>query len=116
MTRLFRVEEDGTYKEVDTTERLSGIGDALSIAERSGDGTYWYDYQNGQYHVLNIEGGKISNNLDGDSLVTGEPGANLDRSNMAVTVAGEVSHFGGFFPSDGVVGTPHDGRPAVEEF
>lgn len=116
MTRLFRVGEDGDYTEVDTTERLSGIGDALSIATQTGDGTYWYDYQNGQYHELRVEGGQIVGQLDGDSLKNGNPAGEYDKRTMAATVTEEYSRFGGSFPTDGVVGAPHDGRPAVEEF
>lgn len=116
MTRLFRVNEDGSYDEVDTTDRLSGIGDALAIASQAGDGRYWFDYQNGQYHELHVQNGQVTSTLDGDSLKAGNPAADHDRRDLAATVAGEISRFGGAFPADGVVGDPHDGRPAVEEF
>jgi hypothetical protein len=116
MTRLFRVEADGTYQEVDTTDRLSGIGDALAIATHTGDGVYWFDYQNGQYHELHVQNGQVINTLDGEALKAGNPAEAYDKKDMAATVAGEISRFGATFPADGVVGEPYDGRPAVEEF
>ena len=115
MTRLFRVKENGDYTEVDSTDRLAGIYDAILIAEGSGDGDYVYDFQNGQYQQFGISGGKAQE-FDNDSIKYGTPGADLDRA--ALGVHEEVSAIGGaIFPSDGVVGEPLDTtRPAVEEY
>lgn len=115
MTRLFRVEENGDYTEVDSTERLAGIYDAILIAERSGDGSYVYDHQNGQYQEFNIASGKAQE-FAHDSVKYGTPGADLDRA--ALGNHDEVSAVGGaIFPSDGIVGQPvDDTMPAVEEF
>lgn len=115
MTRLFRVEEDGRYSEVDAgNERLSGLQDALLIVQKLGDGEYAYDYQNGTYQTLNVQGGKVQR-FEADAVKTGEIGADYDRSRMERTVASSVSQFGTIFPDDGVVGRPADNRPAVEE-
>lgn len=116
MTRLFRVGADGEFTEVDTTERLSGIGDALSIARTEGDGTYWFDYQTGQYHELQVQNGEVVSTLDGDNLKDGNPAADYDRRVLQGAVASPVSQFGMLFPEDGVVGDVLDSRPAVEEF
>jgi hypothetical protein len=115
MTRLFRVHENGDYTEVDTTERLAGIYDALLIAERTGDGRYVYDHQTGQYQEFSIAGSKAQE-FTQDSVKYGTPGADLDRA--ALGQHDEVSAVGGvIFPSDGVVGTRVDeSQPAVEEF
>lgn len=115
MTRLFRVEEDGSYNEVETNDRLAGLGDAITIAQSTGDGQYWYDYQNGTYHVMSVTEGRVQE-LGSDAVQQGEPGADYDRSRMAETVSSSVSRFGTVLPTDGVVGHPHDTRPAVEEF
>jgi len=115
MTRLFRMRDNGDYTEVDTgNDRLSGLQDALLIAQKEGDGQYAYDYQNGTYQSLNVAGGKVQQ-FEHDAVKTGEIGASYDKSRMAETVSDSVSQFGAIFPSDGVVGKPVDGRPAVEE-
>ena len=115
MTRLFRVHENGDYTEVDSTERLAGIYDALLIAERTGDGSYVFDFQNGQYQEFGIEGGKAQE-FAHESVKYGTPGQDMDRA-----ASGEhdsVSVIGGtILPSDGIVGERvDDTRPAVEEF
>lgn len=115
MTRLFRVQENGDYTEVESTDRLAGIYDAILIAERTGDGSYVYDFENGQYQEFNIAGG-AAQELASESVKYGTPGQDIDRA-----AAGEhdsISVVGGaIFPSDGVVGKPvDDSTPAVEEF
>lgn len=116
MTRLFRVEEDGNYHEVETNDRLAGIYDAILIAENEGDGQYWYDYQNGNYHELQVAEGKVQE-FAADAIKSGEPGAEWDRGRMEETVSDSVSRFGTVLPTDGVVGKPiDDNEPAVEEF
>jgi hypothetical protein len=117
MTRLFRVEENGTYQEVETTERLAGIYDAILIAERSGDGSYVYDHENGQFQELQVASGKMQQ-FAHDSVKEGTPGQDFDKSRMQETISSTVSAVGGtFLPSDGIVGRPLDEtRPAVEEF
>jgi hypothetical protein len=79
MTRLFRVEEDGSMVEVDSTERLAGIYDAILIAERTGDGKYVYDHQNGQYQELAIAGGRAQE-FAPDSVKYGTPGQDTDKT------------------------------------
>jgi hypothetical protein len=117
MTRLFRVEEDGSLHEVETQERLAGIYDAILIAEGKGDGKYVYDHQNGQYQELAVANGKMQQ-FATDSVKDGAPGQAFDKTQMAETVSSTVSRVGGsFFPEDGVVGHKFDEtRPAVEEF
>jgi hypothetical protein len=117
MTRLFRKDEDGTLHEVDTTERLAGIFDAVLIAEHTGDGQYIYDHQNGQYQEVVVAGGKTQQ-FSNDAVKYGNPAADFDKSQMQETVSSTVSAVGGtFLPSDGVVGREKsDERPAVEEF
>lgn len=117
MTRLFRKDEDGTLHEVDTTERLAGIYDAVLIAEKTGDGSYVYDHQNGQYQEIAVAGGKTQQ-FSNDAVQYGTPGQDFDKSRMQETISSTVSAVGGtFLPSDGVVGRPKDdSRPAVEEF
>lgn len=117
MTRLFRVAEDGTYTEVDTTDRLAGIYDAILIAEQAGDGNYVYDHQNGQYQELFVSSGKMQQ-FASDSVKYGTPGSDYDKSRMQETVSSTISTIGGtFLPSDGFVGAPLDNNiPAVEEF
>lgn len=115
MTRLFRMRDNGDVVEVDTgNTRLSGLQDALTIAQAQGDGHYKYDYQNGTYQELNVVGGKIQQ-FEPDAVKVGEIGASYDASRMEETVSASVSQFGTIFPSDGVVGREPDGRPAVEE-
>jgi len=114
MTRLFRLEENGNYNEVDTgNDRLAGLQDALLIAQK-GDGQYAFDYQNGTYQTINVVGGKVQQ-FAPDAVKNGEIGADFDRSRMEETVSASVSQFGTVFPSDGVVGRNPDGRPAVED-
>ena len=114
MTRLFRLEEDGNYNEVDTgNERLAGLQDALLIAQKA-DGEYAFDYQNGTYQSLHVVDGKVQQ-FSHDAVKNGEIGADFDRSKMDDTVVASVSQFGTVFPSDGVVGREPDGRPAVED-
>lgn len=115
MTRLFRFEEDGSYTEVDTgAERLSGLQDALLIAEKKGDGKYAFDYQNGTYQTIDVAGGKVQR-FEHDAVKNGELGADFDRRQMGDTVTASVSQFGTIFPADGVVGREPDGRAAVED-
>lgn len=115
MTRLFRLEEDGSYNEVDTgNERLSGLQDALMIAQQKGDGNYAFDYQNGTYQNLIVAGGKVQQ-FEADAVKTGEIGADFDKRKLGDTVTASVSQFGTIFPDDGVVGRVPDGRSAVEE-
>lgn len=115
MTRLFRLEEDGSYNEVDTgNERLSGLQDALMIAQQKGDGSYAFDYQNGTYQNLVVAGGKVQQ-FESDAVKTGEIGAEFDKRKLGDTVTASVSQFGTIFPDDGVVGRAPDGRAAVEE-
>jgi len=115
MTRLFRLEEDGSYNEVDTgNDRLAGLQDALLIAQQKGDGNYAFDYQNGTYQSLSVADGKVQQ-FEHDAVKNGEIGADYDRRRMSDTVSASVSQFGTIFPSDGVVGHAPDGRPAVED-
>lgn len=115
MTRLFRVEEDGNYNEVDTSERLAGIYDAVIIAEQQGDGQYWYDYENGKYHEITVASGSAQQ-FAPDAIKDGAPSVDFDRRQMDTSVSDSVSRFGAIFPEDGVVGHPKDDTPAVEEF
>ena len=116
MTRLFQVSEDGSYAEVESNDRLAGIGDAAIVAAQKGDGTYWYDYLNGEFSVLNIVGGELQQ-FDPNTMQRGEPASDYDRSRMEETVADSVTQFGMILPPDGNVGEPMDNSiPAVEEF
>lgn len=116
MTRLFRKHEDGRLEEVDTTDRLAGVYDAILIAEKSGDGSYVYDYENGQFQNLVIAGNKAQP-FGNDAVQYGNPAAEFDRTQMHDEVSGSLSRVGGvIFPEDGVVGRPKDSYPAVEEF
>jgi len=117
MTRLFRQEEDGRLQEVDTNDRLAGIYDAILIAEGKGDGTYVFDYQNGQYQELNVASGKMQQ-FEHDAIKEGNPARDFDNSQLQDEVSGSISRTGGIiFPEDGVVGQPKEENvPAVEEF
>lgn len=116
MTRLFRMDESGSLNEVETTDRLAGIYDAILIAENSGDGNYIYDYQNGQYQELVVSSGKTQQ-FANDAIKYGTPAADYDKVQLADEVSGSLSRVGGvIFPDDGVVGRPRDTGPAVEEF
>ena len=116
MTRLFRQHEDGRLEEVDTTDRLAGVYDAILIAEKTGDGTYVYDYENGQFQNLVVSSNKVQQ-FGNDAIQYGNPAAEFDSSQMQDEVSGSLSRVGGvIFPNDGVVGRPVDNRPAVEEF
>lgn len=117
MTRLFRVTEDGSYSEVDSNDRLAGIYDAILIAEKSGDGNYVYDHENGQYQELVVASGKMQQ-FANDSVKYGTPGADFDKTQLQETISSTVSAVGGtFLPADGIVGAPIDNtQPAVEEF
>lgn len=116
MTRLFRKHEDGRLEEVDTTDRLAGIYDAILIAEQAGDGSYVYDYQNGQYQDLVIANNQAQQ-FAHDAIKYGTPAVDYDKTQLHDEVSGSLSRVGGIiFPEDGVVGRPRDTSPAVEEF
>ena len=114
MTRLFRYEGEDTLKEVHSQDRLAGLADAALNAEKKGDGTYVYDYMNGQYHEFNVEGGKVQQ-FAHDAIKQGQPAVDHDRSLTEASLTDNVSTtFGTIFPSEDPVES--DKGPAYEEF
>ena len=116
MIRVLKVLENGGYEEVPNDVRLAGITDAIMLAQTAGDGKYAVDYDNGQYQVINVRDNNVMQ-FNAMSMHSGNPAAELDRTNDPDRDTANVMTGGLFLPEDGIVGTPEDRSvPAMEDF
>lgn len=107
MARLFRVNEDGSMSEVDTTERLVSADDGRIVAGKSGDGTYVLDYLDGKFQQFGVADG-VADPLSVENTQAGRPHVEYDAEEAHRAVTSPVSQFGAIFPADSDMGTSDD--------
>lgn len=116
--RLFRVNGEEIVDEVNTTERLAGVYDAVHVARATGDGEYDADFGDGSVMRFSVKDGMPSG-IGPDSVrnvnLDDRPHRVWDNHVTSSSVNAPVSSLGAIF-DENTGGEKHADLPAVEEF